>query len=148
MSGRIEAIHVAAKSGAVVESRDSVETCPKRGLIGDRNEGGKPETQVTIVAQEQLAEAAEACGHAIAPGATRRNVTLSGVELRAEEGFRLRLGGVLLEYTMPADPCGLMEKLIGPGAKQALQDRAGLCMRVLEGGSLSVGESVSVEPSA
>jgi MOSC domain-containing protein YiiM len=38
-----------------------------------------------------------------------------------------------------------MEDKIGPGARAALGDRGGICARVVEGGTLRVGDAVRVE---
>lgn len=148
MSGRVEAIHVAAASGDPLRSLECCEVSTESGLSGDRH-GARDDTgQVTVVSADELAEVATAGGYTIEPGATRRNVTVSGVDLRHEPGFRLRLGPVLLEFSQTSAPCSLMEKLIGAGAKRALDGKAGMEMRVLAGGELCTGDAVVEESDA
>ncbi len=102
--------------------------------------GGK--RQLTIVSTEELDEAAEEWGQPIPPGATRRNVTISGMRLPRKAGAKLRLGAVIVEVDQDCAPCGLMENCVGEGAKQALVERAGVRARILEGGTISVGDPV------
>lgn len=124
-----------------MEAVSEAECRTDHGLVGDRYAKPGSKGQVTIVAAEDLAAAEGVLGSGIVPGATRRNVTISGLALPAS-GARLRLGPALLEITGPADPCGLMDRCIGPGAKSALAGRAGMRARVLSGGTLRVGDAV------
>jgi len=148
VSGRVESIHVAEASGSPMRPLDCCEARTDSGLDGDRH-GSRDDTgQVTVVSAEELAEVAAANGFVIGPGATRRNITTSGIALRHEAGFRLRLGPVLLEFVQPSHPCSLMEKVIGPGAKAALKGKSGMEMRVLEGRELRTGDEVATEAGA
>jgi MOSC domain-containing protein YiiM len=145
MRGRIEAIHVAARTGAPMVAVDSVECREDFGLVGDRYARAGAKGQVTLVSREKLDEAARDLGTTILPGATRRNVTIAGVELPEDAGARLRLGPVLLEVFGPAAPCGLMDECIMPGAREALVGRSGVRAQVVEGGTLRVGDVVMLE---
>ncbi len=142
MSGRVEAIHVAEAADAPMRALAEAECRADLGLVGDRYARPGTRSQVTVISAEALAEAASLLGLPIPPGATRRNVTVSGVDLPAVGG-RLRLGPVLLEITGPADPCELMNTVIGPGAREALAGRAGLRGRVLAGGILRRGDAAT-----
>ena len=75
----------------------------------------------------------------------RRNVLVSGIPLIALKGRRFRIGDVLLEGTDPCDPCSRMEDALGPGGYNAMRGMGGLCARILEGGSLRVGDAVVAE---
>jgi MOSC domain-containing protein YiiM len=144
----VEAIHRAPKEGAAMESCDAVVIREDHGIEGDRYAGRTTDAHVTVVSTEQLAEAGRILGHAIPPGATRRNVTVSGIDLRSEAGARIEVGDIILEVTGPADPCRIMERSVGPGAQEALDGLAGVRARVLRGGSLSVGASASASVAA
>ena len=89
MNAKLLAIHVAKATKLSMDSRQSIEAITDAGLEGDRYEKQGSRGQVTLQSAEQLAEAAEILGSTIEPGATRRNLTLSGVELRPEPGQRL-----------------------------------------------------------
>jgi MOSC domain-containing protein YiiM len=99
--------------------------------------------QVTLIAAEDLAAAASCLGlPAVGPELTRRNVMTRGVNLTALKDRRFRLGGALLEGSGTCDPCGLMERLLGPGGFNALRGRGGITARVLEDGEVRVGDAV------
>ena len=72
----------------------------------------------------------------------RRNVVVSGIPLIALKGRRFRIGDVLLEGTDPCDPCSRMEAALGAGGYNAMRGMGGLCARILEGGSLRLGDAV------
>ena len=114
------------------------------GLVGDRYAKPGSDAQLTLVSTDELAHAEARLGLVIAPGATRRNITIQGLAIPQAKGSRVRLGDVLVEVTGPADPCRLMETCVGPGAMKALAGRAGVRARVLEGGLLSVGASAEI----
>ena len=69
-----------------------------------------------------------------------RGITLNGLI-----GQNLRLGHVLVRVEDKCNPCNNMEKRIGPGAKDAMNDRGGIRCRVIEGGGLRVGDKITVE---
>ena len=116
--------------------------------MGDRYAKPGSDAQLTVVSTDELAHAEALLGLVIAPGATRRNITIQGFAIPQAKGSRLRLGDVLVEVTGPADPCRLMETCVGPGAMKALAGRAGVRARVLKGGLLGVGASAEITAAA
>ncbi|MFQ5843923.1 MAG: MOSC domain-containing protein [Planctomycetota bacterium] len=140
---RVEALHTAAGRGAAMEVRDAVPAVADTGLEGDRNFGRGGGRQLTIVSQEELEAAGEELGIVIPPGATRRNVTVSGLKLPRKPGARIKLGSVLVEVVEDCTPCTNMERCVGPGAEQALRGRAGVRARILDSGTITVGDPVT-----
>ncbi len=121
-----------------------------RGLAGDRmTQRPHRIRQVTVIAQEAIDEVARRLGlPPIDPALLRRNVVVSGVDLEAARGQRLRLGEVWLDVTGPCDPCARMDEALGEGGCEAMRDFGGLTAVVLQGGVLRLGDSVSVERAA
>jgi len=113
------------------------------GLLGDRYQGSNGKRGITLVQAEHLPVIAALAGHAtVLPATLRRNVMVSGLPLVALKGRRFRIGEVLLEGTAPCDPCSRMEAALGPGGYNAMRGHGGLCARILEGGTLRLGDAV------
>ncbi len=140
----VAAIHVAAEKGSPVTAVEHVISVAGRGLIGDRYFDLHPDRQITVVATDELDEAAAELGYPIPLGSTRRNVTVSGIRLPREAGSRLRLGEIVVEVHDDCAPCEVMETSVGPGARAALPQRAGIVGRIIQGGILRVGDPVSL----
>jgi MOSC domain-containing protein YiiM len=100
---------------------------------------------VTVQSREALDEAAEVFGSAVPSELTRRNITVTGGVVPRDPGARLRIGEVVLEAVRVAAPCKLLDDTIGRGAQEALRRRAGTVFRVLEGGSVAVGDEVLID---
>ena len=139
--GTVLAIHVAKATKLPMRPVDSVVAEAGAGLGGDRYHGSR-HRHVTVQSAAGLAEASRDLGSPVEPGATRRNITVSGGPVPGRPGTRVRMGEALLEVVRPAAPCRLMDDLIGPGAMKALHARAGTVFRILEGGVVRVGDPV------
>lgn len=142
----IVSIHLAPGRRLPVKSVDEVQAEAGKGLVGDRYHGTK-HRHVSVQSASELAGAAERFGQPIDPAGTRRNLTLSDGDVPREPGARLRIGDVLLEVVRVAAPCRLLDDNLGPGAAEALRRRAGSICRILEGGTLRVGDEVELRPA-
>lgn len=135
----VHAIHIAKATRLPMRAVPSVEAEAGKGLVGDRYHGAK-HRHVTVQSREALDAAAARFGADIPSELTRRNVTLSHGEVPREPGSRLRIGDVLLEAVRVAAPCKLLDDTIGTGAQEALRRRAGTVFRVLESGTIRIGD--------
>ncbi|HEY5849168.1 MAG TPA: MOSC domain-containing protein [Lysobacter sp.] len=113
------------------------------GLVGDRYSGGSGKRGITLIQAEHLPVIATLSGHdAVAPATLRRNLVVSGLPLVALKGRRFRIGEVVLEGTDDCDPCSRMEAALGPGGYNAMRGHGGLCARILDGGTIQLGDAV------
>lgn len=146
MQGTVTAIHIAPEYGRPVELVERVEAVAGKGLRGDRYFGSR--RQVTLVATGELEAAAAQLGvEGIVEGATRRNITVDLPSLPRAHGTRIEIGETVLAVWRDCAPCEVMETSVGPGARSALRDRAGVSATVLEGGAIEVGALVRVAQS-
>ncbi len=124
-----------------MRSVETAEVEAGRGIVGDRYHGTR-HRHVSVQSAEALAEAAAAYGADVPAALTRRNLTLDVGEVPREPGARIRVGRVLLEVVRVAAPCKLLDDTIGRGAQEALRRRGGSIFRVIEGGTIHVGDEV------
>ena len=123
---------------------EQVEVLVNRGLAGDhrsKREGGR--RQVTLIQAEHLPVLAAITGNDEVPaGWLRRNLVVSGINLYAMRKSRFMIGDVLFQGSGPCPPCSRMEKILGPGGYNAMRGHGGINAQVIEGGVISVGDSV------
>ena len=142
--GRLEWIGLRPAQRTALLVVASVRAEAGQGLIGDRYaESPGTKRQVTLIQAEHLPVIAALTGHAaIPPEWLRRNLVVSGINLLALKDRRFRIGAVLLEGTGLCQPCSRMEEVLGPGGYNAMRGHGGITARVLNSGSLCVGDRV------
>lgn len=124
-----------------------------RGVLGDRYAEGRgsysmrpdEKRQLTLIEGEKIEAAAATAGFAIDLLAPRRNVVVTGFDLEAALGRRLRLGRALIEILAPCPPCGRLDRLVRPGLLAALKGAGGVYARILEGGPVRLGDRIQLE---
>jgi len=75
----------------------------------------------------------------LSPGAYRRNVIVSGVDVPGLIGRRFALGGIEFEGVCEARPCPWMNQAVAPDAEEWLVGRGGLRAKILTDGELRTG---------
>lgn len=124
---------------------ESVEAIAGKGLWGDRRCQGSEGSarQVTIISVEYLDVIARLLKReAIDPALLRRNLVVSGVNLTALRHQRFSIGHVVLEASAQCHPCSRMTAVLGPHGVAAMLGHGGLCAKIIEGGSLAVGDAL------
>jgi MOSC domain-containing protein YiiM len=157
--GLVETICIAPDAGAPMQPLSEVEAIVGVGLVGDRyaNQTGfysaRPTDpgarEVTLFEAEVLDLLRSDFGIGLTGVEHRRNLTLRGVRLSPLIGQQFRIGDVLLEGVKDCPPCEHLQELVGKPVLRPLVNRGGLRARVLEGGTIRVGDSVvAAEASA
>lgn len=145
-SGTLVRIFTAPEAGAPMESRDAVRAVPGRGLEGDRYFDGTgsfsrwpgPRREVSLIAEEALAEMADATGITLGPAASRRNLLTRGVPLSDLVRTEFAVGPVRMRGIRLCQPCKRLVRLTGHSDEliPALVDRGGLRAQILTEGVL------------
>ncbi|WP_188903937.1 MOSC domain-containing protein [Deinococcus aerophilus] len=171
--GRVQWLGLRPARRAAVVAVAEVEAHPLVGLIGDHGKtapgrltalsgvleettrapaqpvpGGPGRRQVTLIQAEHFPVMAALTGQAeVTPEQLRRNIVVSGLSLLALKDARFRIGTVVLEGTGECHPCSRMEETLGPGGYNAVRGHGGLTARVVVGGVIRVGDTVTALPA-
>lgn len=78
----------------------------------------------------------------VRPDEVRRNLVVSGINLIALKNQAFRIGDAILEGSGPCVPCSRMTEVLGPGGYNAMRGHGGITVRVLEAGTIRVGDEV------
>lgn len=142
-SGCVQWIGLRPKRDVPMQEVNEANAISGKGLQGDRYASGSGKRGITLIQAEHLPVIAALSGHEkIAPATLRRNIVISGIPLIALIGKKFRIGDALFEGTDACDPCERMEAALGPGAYNAMVGHGGLCARILQGGKISIGDSL------
>jgi MOSC domain-containing protein YiiM len=141
----IVTIHRVSVKHAAPEALTEATLLTDFGMEGDARSRKGRGRQVTLIEEEALAFVAQTLKLGAVPfGASRRQIMVRGIRLNETVGKNLRIGEVLIHVDALCDPCKKMESAIAPGAWWAMTDRGGICGRVLQGGRITVGDSIQI----
>lgn len=119
------------------------------GLVGDHYSKEFEKRNVTLIREEGLQEVWNKLGREgdFDPTLSRRNLIVSGLpaDLKKMNGDRIRIGDqVELEVTGYCFPCTRMDENFGEGGLAAMNGHGGLTARVVEMGSIKIGDEITV----
>lgn len=121
----------------------------KDDAILDKAHHGGVDQAVYIYTQPDYDWWSAELGQTCEPGLFGENLTISGIESAGVcVGDRYRIGDVLLEVTSPRIPCNTFARRMKDGKwvkRYYAARRPGIYCRVLQTGTVSAGQSVTVE---
>lgn len=154
MNAGIDDIFISATKREPMRRASDVEVLPT-GLAGDRYAAGagsfsKPVEEgdagrhVTLIESEAIEHAKREFDVDWSEGLSRRNLVTRGVALNGLINRFLKIGDVILRGERHCHPCRHLEKLTTLEAMRSLQMRGGLRTRVIEVGTIRVGDTLEV----
>ncbi|WP_236697124.1 MOSC domain-containing protein [Sphingomonas sp. Leaf257] len=152
MTGRLAGIARHALPKGPMEVIDTATVTLEGGVEGDVRgrvkPGGRGRRQVTLIERADWDAALAEIDRDIPWQERRANLLVEDFDLPQIPGTRLRIGTVLLQITMECDPCHRMDA-IADGLQAALTPdwRGGVCTRVIEGGTIRIGDNIRIEES-
>ena len=151
-SGVVRHLHITARAFLPMRAMPELKLIEGIGIEGDRymigREEGfyspKPEEgrQVTLFELETLNALKRDHNIELSPAEHRRNVTVEGVPLTHLVGKTFWLGETLLQATRLSIPCKHIEEITGKTIFDPLINRSGLNCKILQGGTVRVGDIV------
>ena len=122
---------------------DKIELITGQGIVGDRHlrtDGTRSKRQILLMDIETLIE------FGLSERDIKENITVQGIDFSLIKlGNIVRIGmDVVLEITGDCEPCSRMDELRS-GLKNAIDGRRGMLAYVKSGGTISSGDSITVE---
>lgn len=146
----VQAIYIAPSAGKPVERVTSVKAVAGRGLVGDRyyNETGRwsgtDDSEVTLIAQEDLDNMSARSDVHVQNGEHRRNIITGNLPLEALTGKRFYIGSALFGYDRPRPPCTYIKTITEDGMAKALGRNSGICARCIKSGTIQEGDQIRI----
>ncbi len=148
--GELLHIHTCPTAGAEMRSLEKATCIAGVGIEGDRYAVGSgfyshiaDIREVTLFEQETLIALERDHDITLLAHEHRRNLTVVAVPLNHLVGKQFRVGDVILEGGRLNTPCRYLDKLLGKPVCGHLRNRSGLNCRIIKGGTLRVGDTVS-----
>mgnify|MGYP002404001939 CR=1 FL=1 len=152
MPGEVIAIHIASAASEPMQELQSATAFANSGLDGDRYRNGvgfysqvptdPGARELTLIAEEALAEVTTETGIQIPLHEHRRNITTRGIDVDALLGKQFRIGNVICEGVRACPPCNHLDELTGKPLLKPLAHRGGLRARIVTGGEVRVGDRI------
>ncbi|MCC8061068.1 MAG: MOSC domain-containing protein [Clostridiales bacterium] len=144
--GEIKAVCISDRKGIAKRTVACGRFLPEYGIEGDAHAGAW-HRQVSLLGYEKI-EAFRARGAQVAFGAFGENLVADGIDFaKLPVGTLLRANDVLLEVTQIGKECHAhcaIYKMMG----DCIMPREGVFARVLEGGTVRVGDKIEIEARA
>ena len=148
--GSLLHIHIAPAAGEPMCALDRARLIEGVGIEGDRYATGRgyysdrPDIrEVTLIDEETLIALRRDHDIDLAPVEHRRNLTTRHVPLNHLVGQRFSIGDVVLEGGRLNVPCKYLNELLGKNVFVPLLNRSGLNCRIIQGGSIRVGDTIA-----
>ena len=138
--GTITNLHIARVKGTPSDPVQQATAISGLGLAGDRSAYEGNLRQVLFIDQAVLDDLG------LAPGQVKENITVTGLDLsQTKAGQVFTIGdGVTMELVGDCEACGKMDAL-ALGLQDKINGKRGMLAKVLNGGDIKVGDSVTVE---
>ena len=142
--GNVKAVCISEIKGVQKRNVGTIKVIEDWGIEGDAH-AGKWHRQVSLLSADKI-EDFKARGAEVTDGAFGENLVVSGIDFRTLPiGTRFRCNDVVLELTQIGKECHsgcAIFKAMG----ECIMPREGVFTKVLHGGSISVGDTLSVLP--
>lgn len=141
--GTVLAVCTSEHKGTQKQNIGKAELIVNHGIAGDAH-AGNWHRQISLLSADKI-DAFREQGADVADGAFGENLIVRGIDFRALPiGTLLRCGGVLLELTQRGKECH-SHCAIYHAVGDCIMPREGVFARVLEGGTIEVGDTMQIE---
>ena len=145
-------IYITPTQGTPLSPVKSARAVPGKGLEGDRyfdgcgtflkRPGVMDSQEATLIESEALDALKRDYEVELTHAESRRNIITRGIGLNLLIGCEFTIGTVRFKGVRLCEPCGHLESLTKPGARQGLIHRGGLRAQILSEGMVNVGDPI------
>lgn len=153
-AGTVLEIFTTSAASEPMVGHQAAEAIAGRGLAGDRYALGvgfysnNPTTagarELTLIDESAIGKVTDETGLPLSSIESRRNLITTGVDLDALVGQRFTIGSVMCEGVRACPPCVHLEELTGKKVMKAMVHTGGLRARIVQGGTIKVGDTFAV----
>lgn len=137
-----------------MQSVASILACVDTGLESDRYSRasgfwkGTDACQVTLLSEDDLLHAKHrsptTLHDELDKGAHRRNLVVGGIKTKQLHGKTFCIGQAVFRYHKLRPPCAYLDKIERQGISRALGKHSGVCLYVIQEGTLSIGDTIQI----
>ncbi|MBE2281765.1 MAG: MOSC domain-containing protein [Ignavibacteriaceae bacterium] len=113
-----------------------------QGLQGDHYSKKGGNRQVTLIQAEHIKAVESILQKEVSPLQLRRNIVVSGINLLALQGKRIKIGEAELLITGDCPPCSRMEENLGFGGYIAMRGHGGVTASVITSGEIKINDKI------
>lgn len=154
MKATVAGIYITGEASAPMLGVASAVAIAGKGLEGDRYAAGvgfyspNPTTEgareLTLIEQEAIDAVRHDGGVELNGVETRRNIVTRDIRLGDLLGKRFSIGEVVCEGVRDCPPCAHLDELTGKKLMPLLVRTGGLRARIVTGGSISLGDEITI----
>lgn len=151
-AGTVLEIFTTQAASEPMVAQTEAEAIPGKGLAGDRYAEGigfyskntitAGARELTLIDIGAIARVTEETGLPFSTIESRRNLITTGIDLDALIGQSFSIGAVVCEGVRSCPPCVHLEELTGKKVMKALMRTGGLRARIVQGGTIRVGDAI------
>ena len=147
---KLSAIFITENGGQPMQLVETINAIKEGGLEGDRYHSDTgywhrvEACDVTLISEHDLKLAEKGSDLTFRNGEHRRNLVISGLKTKQLEDKTFRIGEALFRYDKKRPPCGYLNKIEGKGRALALSYNSGVCIKILQGGKVTVGDMIEI----
>ena len=145
--GTVLSVNVSTQKGTVKSPVKSI-TLTKRGIEGDGH-AGQWHRQVSLLSQKSIERFSTSVGREFTPGEFAENITTHGINLSQVAVLdQFGIGETCLEVTQIGKACHPEGCAIFKQVGQCVMPKDGIFSRVLHGGTIQPGDTITCHPRA
>ncbi len=152
MTGIVEKIYLASQAQVPIESVDSAELIPSKGIVGDRyyfrtgtfsdKSDMRPDSELTLIESEEILAFNQTTKLNYSSDAFRRSIVTKDIRLEELIGKSFFIGEVELKGIRFCEPCAHLAGILGNEIMTHMIHKTGIRAQILKQGTIKVSDAI------